>query len=206
MEKDSGTICGPNITNHKDGVGTWTDGQIVRAIREGVNQEDETLFPMMPYTSYRFMSDDDVEAVVAYLRTTTVAAGINAESDIDWPVSMFVNMAPQPVSEPVKAIDPSDTLAYGEYLTIIAGCKECHSPVDGTKTPIEGKYYSGGHVYQLGETLKNVSPNITPHETGIKHLTKEAFIGRFRSYQDPESSHRSPQQDNRLCLGGRMQT
>ena len=59
-----------NITPDKDtGIGTWTDAQIIRAIREGVTKEGDTLGPPMPFETYNKMSDDDAKAIVAYLRT-----------------------------------------------------------------------------------------------------------------------------------------
>ena len=65
-----GKLCVPNITSHATaGIGEWTDGEILRAIREGIGRDGRALFPMMPYTEYRKMSDEDAHAVVAYLRT-----------------------------------------------------------------------------------------------------------------------------------------
>lgn len=44
----------PNITPDKEtGIGTWTDGEKIRAIREGIHKDGSALFPMMPYTEYR---------------------------------------------------------------------------------------------------------------------------------------------------------
>ena len=51
------------------GIGNWTDGEVIRAIREGVSRDGQALFPLMPYAGFRHMSDEDVYALVAYLRT-----------------------------------------------------------------------------------------------------------------------------------------
>src|SRR5690349_12687193 len=45
-----GTVVAPNITPDREtGIGTWTDGEKMRAIREGVDKDGRALFPMMPY-------------------------------------------------------------------------------------------------------------------------------------------------------------
>ena len=50
-------------------IGSWTDGELIRAFTAGVNEDGTPLFPMMPYPRYGAMSREDVEAIVAYLRT-----------------------------------------------------------------------------------------------------------------------------------------
>src|SRR6266545_817521 len=65
-----GTVVAPNITSDLEtGIGTWTDGEKIRAIREGIGKDGRALFPMMPYKLYRKMSDEDVYSLVAYLNT-----------------------------------------------------------------------------------------------------------------------------------------
>jgi hypothetical protein len=59
-----------NITCDKEtGIGSWTDDQIARAIREGIGCGDRALFPTMPYQKFRHLSDEDLASVVAYIRT-----------------------------------------------------------------------------------------------------------------------------------------
>jgi hypothetical protein len=51
----------PNITpDQETGIGSWTDGEKIRAIREGIHKDGSALFPMMPYEEYRHIADDDV--------------------------------------------------------------------------------------------------------------------------------------------------
>ncbi len=52
-----GTVTAPNLTpDPETGLGTWSDGEKVRAIREGVDKDGRTLFPMMPYEAFRKMA------------------------------------------------------------------------------------------------------------------------------------------------------
>ena len=49
-----GKVVAPNITPDREtGLGTWTDGEKIRAIREGVEPHGAPMFPMMPYGGFR---------------------------------------------------------------------------------------------------------------------------------------------------------
>lgn len=70
-----GTIYSSNITTDKEhGIGSWTDAEFVRAVRSGVGQHGENLYPAFPYTSYALLSTDDILAILAYLRTQAPSA------------------------------------------------------------------------------------------------------------------------------------
>ena len=65
--KPLGDFYAPNLTPGGD-LKNWSDGEIVRAIREGVDKSGRGLL-VMPSPEYRQLSDDDVQSVVAYLRS-----------------------------------------------------------------------------------------------------------------------------------------
>jgi hypothetical protein len=49
-----GTLAAANLTpDPETGLGKWTDGEILRAMREGVDREGKALFPIMPYGHFR---------------------------------------------------------------------------------------------------------------------------------------------------------
>jgi mono/diheme cytochrome c family protein len=184
----TGTLCAPNITPHpEDGLGKWTDGEIVRAIREGVNNKGEALFAIMPYASYRHLSDEDALALAAYLRSLPPVAGKQPARQLEMPLPIIVKFMPQPLSGPVPAPNKDDKVAYGRYLVNIAGCEQCHTPQDDKHQPIAGKAFAGGNRFQIGKTAVVVSSNITPHETGLGGRTRENFIAMFKAYASPES-------------------
>jgi len=65
-----GTYVGPNLTPDRDtGLGSWTDQQVEAAIRHGVRPDGRVLSPVMPWPEFSHMSDADVHAVIAYLRS-----------------------------------------------------------------------------------------------------------------------------------------
>src|SRR5690606_36952061 len=60
----------PNITpDEETGIGSWTDEQIIHAVREGVRPDGRVLGPPMGFPFYRGISDRDMQAIVAYLRS-----------------------------------------------------------------------------------------------------------------------------------------
>ncbi len=179
-----GVLPARNITpDAETGLGRWTDGEILRAIREGVDRNGDALFPMMPYPSYHEMSDEDARSLVVYLRSLKPIRNAVPKKRIDFPVNLLVKGAPKPVAGPVVAPDPKkDEVAYGRYLTVIAGCRGCHTPETRPGQPIPGREYSGGQVFH-GPWGRNVSANLTPHKDAyLGHATREEFIGRFRSF------------------------
>jgi mono/diheme cytochrome c family protein len=65
-----GVSVSRNITSHKEkGIGAWTDAEIKRAITDGVSRDGSRLKPPMGYEFYKNMTGEDLDAIVAYLRT-----------------------------------------------------------------------------------------------------------------------------------------
>lgn len=68
-EANPGIVYPPNITpDDATGIGTWTDGQIGNAIRAGISRHGSRRLASMPWRGYAKISDDDVHAIVGYLR------------------------------------------------------------------------------------------------------------------------------------------
>jgi mono/diheme cytochrome c family protein len=179
-----GLVQAQNITpDPKSGIGAWTDGEVMRAIREGINQDGEAMFPMMPYPNYRVLSDEDTKAIVAYLRTIAPIDHAVAPRKLDFPVNLVVKMIPKPLDGPVPEPDRSDTVAYGKYLSTVAGCIFCHTPKDDKQRPIPGQEASGGWVL-TGPWGRVVSSNITPDpDTYMGKASRGEFIDRFKSLE-----------------------
>src|SRR5690606_18276139 len=94
-----GSVVAPNITpDVETGIGGWTDDEVARAIREGVSRDGSALFPIMPYQSFRHMSDEDLASVIVYLRNG-VAPVRNAvpRSSFVFPLNRIVNTMPVPL-------------------------------------------------------------------------------------------------------------
>jgi hypothetical protein len=181
-----GRLCIRNITpDVESGIGAWTDGEIARAIREGVGRDGEALFPIMPWFMYTEMSDEDVLAVIAYLRSQPPVTSFRPERKIDFPLDVIFRFYPQPLSGPVPSVPRSDTVAWGRYLTKIARCEFCHSPrVRNRLEPVASRLMAGGIPFWMGKEI-HYSKNLTSHPTGLGGWTKEMFIGRFHLHTEP---------------------
>jgi hypothetical protein len=192
-----GVLCIRNITpDPESGIGNWTDGELIRSIREGVDHNGLGLFPIMPYFIYRSLSDADARAVVAYMRHLPPVRADRPERSIDFPMSMLIEMFPEPLDGPVPHPDPADRIAYGEYLATIARCGFCHTPRQARgKEGVPGKEFAGGVPFQLGDKI-TPSKNLTPDATGMGPWTKEAFIARFRRFGELRAVERI--EDNTL--------
>lgn len=183
-----GDFYSKNITPY--GIGDWTDGEVYRAITAGVDKDGEPLFPVMPYHYYGKMAQEDIYSIIAYVRSLPSVESEVPERNVEFPFSLIMRLIPKK-GEPSEIPSPSNRVEYGAYLTNASGCRECHTQVkDGQVIPeLE---YGGGRVFEMpAGTL--ISPNLTPHNTGLGYWTKQQFIDRFKAYQD--STYQSPEID-----------
>lgn len=183
-----GRICPPNITpDPETGIGRWTDGELLRALREGVNRRGEALFPMMPYEKYRHvLSDADAHAVIAWMRTLPPQHRPTPRRDLPFPLGIAIKTLPAIVEGPVNP--PLETPEQrGLVVAELAGCPICHTPIDERHHPIEARFMAGGRPYPLGEGAVVTSANLTPHPDGLGALPLEAFRERLRRHVPPEN-------------------
>jgi Cytochrome c len=80
----------------------------------------------------------------------------------------------------------NDLIAYGAYMTTIAACFDCHTPM--IKGAFDFKHaFSGGQVFDL-TSFKVAGANITPDSsTGIGTWNEERFVNRFTAYRKEEA-------------------
>jgi mono/diheme cytochrome c family protein len=169
--KMPGTIITPNITPHKEtGVGDWTDEEIKRAIRQGVNKKGERLFPLMPSHYFQAMADEDLDGIVAFLRSlppTPMASENRTQLALDRKTLPPLPPITKPV--PPSSVDP---VKRGEYLVRLANCRTCHSPT--TKGQEIPERFLAGGVFFTTPFGSFPTPNITPDkETGIGAWTDD---------------------------------
>lgn len=188
-----GRVVAPNITPDREtGIGTWSDGEKIRAIREGVDKDGRALFPMMNYVGYRQMSDEDVQALVAYMNTLSPVRNPLPKTELSFPVGLMIKGVPQPAGS-VPPTDRSDRVKYGETLVAIAGCGECHTELKRGQ-PVESMRFAGGREFDaIPVNAKVFSANITPDlETGIGKWSEDYFKKKFYDYRE-YVEHGAPQ-------------
>jgi mono/diheme cytochrome c family protein len=166
----------------------WTDGEIYRTITSGVDREGNALFPVMPFHSYNQLHDEDIYSIISYLRSLDPIENEIPKRTVDFPVNLLIRTFPSKRNKVDQIPEKADKVAYGRYVTTMAGCIDCHTPVKKGNIILE-EMYSGGRAFEMpGGTL--VSSNLTPHNTGIANWTEAQFISTFKQYQD--SSYVSP--------------
>lgn len=176
-----GVFISHNIT--PAGIGDWTDGELFRMITTGVDRRGRAAFPVMPYPNYGRLDEEDILAVIAYLRSLEPITTEREESKADFPVNLLLNTMPQE-AELTTRPSREERLTYGEYMITAAACGDCHTRRAGPE--FVGEPYAGGNefLYPDGSVVR--APNLTPHATGLGNWTREMFVERFKRYADPD--------------------
>jgi mono/diheme cytochrome c family protein len=161
-----GPFYAPNLTPIH--LADWSDGEIIRTIREGVHKSGRTIV-LMPVESLQSMSDDDVQALVAYLRSQEVVepdTPPNRPTLVGAIVALVFDLftRQEPVVGPVVAPPEGPTAEYGEYLVTIFACSGCH-----------GEDLRGGFIPGPGGPP---TPDIL---ATVPSWTEEGFITFFRT-------------------------
>lgn len=177
-----GTFYTRNITSDNEtGIGNLSDADIARIIRYGVRPNGEAILPFMPFQN---MSDEDLTAVISYLRTIKPVHTKVPEHDINLlgnAIKAFM-IKPTGPSGPVPVSVPKDsTAAYGKYLALyVANCNECHTKRDEVGNFV-GEPMAGGSPFVEKGLPTLTPPNLTPDSSSrIFGWSQDLFIKRFR--------------------------
>lgn len=183
-------VYSANITPDKEtGIGTWSDAEIMRAIRQGLDNKGKVIFPPMPVPTYNNMSDDDAKSITAYLRTLKPIHNEVPESKWNIPLQAM----PPPTGRPAPS--PSDQVAYGGYIVnAVAHCFECHTKPDATGAPDMAHFKgAGGLTIVLAPGMEVRTPNITSDkETGIGKWSAADIKKALTAGVAPNGQHLSP--------------
>jgi len=170
-----GTVYSTNITPDKEtGIGGWTDEQIMTAIRLGRRPNGERLVPVHPFTVFNGMVEEDVKAVVAFLRTVPAVKRTNLPKKT---LPMFESVllpawlaAFAPRETPPTAAPTSGT-ARGEYLVrAVSHCGECHTPRTMTMATDNSRFLAGNPKGPEDSEIPNITPDPT---TGLTWSEEE---------------------------------
>jgi mono/diheme cytochrome c family protein len=170
-----GTYVAPNLTP-AGSLAEWSDGEIFNALRQGIDPQGRHLV-VMSTARMRYMSDEDTQAVIAYLRSQPAVVH-ETQDPSDQPNLLAAllsgaGMIPEPLPPMQGAItappkEPS--AAYGEYILSFQDCRVCH-----------GEDLKGGKEGQLAPIGWNLDP--------VKQWTAEQFIATMRTGVNPQGYH-----------------
>ena len=178
------------------GIGRYTDEQLFRMMRHGIRPDGTASMPLlMPFFK---MADDDLIAVVSYLRS--IAPVENNVPENEW---TFMGKAVRALTSTFKPIENPDapavappmeaTIERGEYLArYVTNCVGCHTQRDLMTYEATGPEYAGGFEFEPWPEFYSYlkvdpetwirTPNITPDPNSAlaNYKTPEEFIARFR--------------------------
>ena len=178
-----GKVIASNLTSGKGGVGSeYEDEDWVRAIRHGV-RPDKTPLLFMPSTEFYFLSDADLRAVIAYVKSARPVDHELPVSSLSLTGRAVMTLVPTVTFIPAELItheaarpvapDAGITPAYGEYLT--HSCKVCH-----------GLTMSGGPIPGFPSSWPP-APNLTFGEgSALPSWTEGDFVTAIRTGITPD--------------------
>jgi cytochrome c553 len=181
-------------------LGNWTDEEIERAMTTGITKMGDTLFPLMPYGNYMYMSKDDAASIVAYLRTLKPIPDRVPKRDLSYlPPDMlsllYGNSYIKNINDAKNQPPPDNDIAKGKHLVILGGCNDCHTPFNNKLLDFyHDSILVGGALYNVPESnFKVRSSNLTPDTaTGIGSWTEEIFLSKFKNYREQKAYDYNP--------------
>ena len=191
------TIYGPNLTGGQGGVGErYALEDWVRAIRFGIGGDDRGLV-VMPSQHFSHMSDGDLGAIIAYLQTVPSVNNKVPPRQVSLMATIFIGAGQLDVSADLIAGDPSpqdispgSTVEYGEYLTTIATCQDCHAGnfagnSDPNAGPTGPNLTPGGELHGWGyrDFVDALRTGVTP---GGRQLDPDQMPWQFYQFSDQE--------------------
>lgn len=184
-----GFVYGTNVTSDPDtGVGAWSDGELVRAIREGLGRDGRVIFPVMAYQFYHGVSDDDALSLVAYMRTLPRVRNRVPAARLSFAAKAILAFgiagAEPAITAPAMAPPKGPTAEYGRYLAWHAsGCAECHTPRDPQTAKVDFTRPMAGGLFPFPEPLfTTIGSNLTLDAgTGLGGWTHDQFAAAVQN-------------------------
>jgi mono/diheme cytochrome c family protein len=187
-----GVARAANLTpDPETGLGTWSEADIVRALRTGVRKDGRLLAPVMPYAWFNEMSDDDALAVARYLKSLPpVGNAVRQNPDLAFKFAKLFMLHPLP-DRSIQAPPAGPTPQYGAYIAQhVARCAECHTPLTGIRAQADkSRMFAGSDKPPKDFPAKPA--NLTPdNDTGIGRWSEADFLRSIREGIDPPTGRK----------------
>jgi mono/diheme cytochrome c family protein len=188
LKSPFGTFVTPNISpDAKHGIGGWSELQFVNAMKRGVDDDGQHLYPAFPYTAYSQLKTTDVRDLFAYIKTLPAIPAATAPHELKFPFSLrpavgfwkLLYFRPHEFTP-----DPKKSAAWnrGAYLAEgPAHCAECHTPRGPLGGPELDKLYAGAPNLEAGGRFAS---NITPHKDGLGDWSEQDIADFLKSGTD----------------------
>ena len=180
FETPFGTIYSTNITSDpENGIGGWSLEDFTNAVRLGEAPDGKHYYPVFPYTSFAKVSDEDVAAIYAYLKTVAPVKSTPPANDLSFPYSqrwalglwkwMYFDASS---FEPQRS--QSEEWNRGAYLVEGLGhCSMCHTPRNFVGANDASLAMTGGTYMTRVEGKLSAwsAPNLTSADVGLAMWT-----------------------------------
>jgi mono/diheme cytochrome c family protein len=177
FETPFGTIYSTNITPESDtGIGGWSGGEFLTSMRRGVRPDGKHLYPVFPYTAFTKVSDEDIVALYAYLKSLPAIRQETRDNDVSFPFNQRSLMAiwkKMFFEEGEFESNDSESAEWnrGAYIVeALAHCGACHSPRNILGAEVADRAMAGGeYVDEVpGGALRTwAAPNLTSASQGL---------------------------------------
>ncbi len=150
-----GTFYSPNITpDVKTGIGSWTEADFIRALKEGLNPKGQHYYPVFPYVSFSNITDKDARDLYTYFMSIPAVERLN--TPLPFPFNLSAtrfsltgwNLLFFYPNKPYKA-DPSQSAEWnrGQYIVDGLGhCSMCHTPLNPLGAAKNNNYLTGAFI------------------------------------------------------------
>ena len=188
-----GKVVASNITRHSEmGIGEYSDPELAYLIRTGLAKDGK----LMPYMQRPNMADKDLKNIIAYLRSDdepVKASDVNpGKTRYKLPGKIGISQSgPLPwKNENIERPPAVNLKATGKYLVDNLSCYDCHSKsfmaIDKLEPEKSKGYMGGGNKLKDRSGKTVVSPNLTPHVTGIADWKEEDLARALRKGQNKD--------------------
>lgn len=187
-----GVFYAPNISpDAENGIGTWTEADFVRAMRDGRAPDGRRYWPTFPYMAYTKMTDDDLHALWVYLEAQPAVATPSRPHEIRAPYGMpgmlglWRSLAFRRGALEENA-EQSGDWNRGRYLVeAVSYCDQCHTPRSALGLVKRRHYLAGG----ANPAKADVHPNLTSHpDAGIGAWSGADIVRYLQTAQKPDGT------------------
>jgi mono/diheme cytochrome c family protein len=189
LDSKFGRLYGSNITpDPEHGIGRWSADDFYKAMHDGTSPGGHPLYPAMPYTSYRAMPREDVDAVYAYLMQLSPVRQASTPNELHFPYNLrfslfFWKLLFLDNELPAASAGTSPQWVRGRYVANVLGhCGECHTPRGFAGQMQADRPFTGA---SLGRWI---APDITPKGLADRGWDEAGLVAFMKTGIAPQGS------------------
>lgn len=211
FETPLGTIYSSNLTpDNETGIGKWTAADLRTAMHEGIGRGGKRLFPAFPYTSFTKVSDQDVDAIYAYLRTLKAVRYSPPDNGMlftqRWAMALWNALFFEPGRFKPDATQTAEWNTGAYLVQGLGHCGACHTPRNMLLAEVTDRAFAGGTLTDAVAPNK-VRPwfavNLTPVQNGLASWSVDDLTKYLKTGYSPRGGAFGPMVD--VIANGTMQ-